>query len=128
MNNVNIIGRLTRDPEHVTTNGGTDICNLRIAVDKRGEGAVFVDVKTFGRQAQTARQYLAKGRQVGIEGRLELDEWTTDSGERRSRLYVIAGNVQFLGAKPQGEPASDSQAPAPVQAVPEQGPQQHTAA
>ena len=124
MNNVNIIGRLTRDPEQVTTNGGTDICNLRIAVDKRGEGAVFVDVKTFGRQAQTARQYLAKGRQVGIEGRLELDEWTTDGGERRSRLYVIAGNVQFLGAKP----STDSQGPSHLQAAPEQGPSEHSVA
>ena len=118
MNNVNMIGRLTRDPEAVTTNGGTDICNLRIAVDRRNEGAVFVDVKTFGRQAQTARQYLAKGRQVGIEGRLELDEWTTDGGERRSRLYVIAGNVQFLGAKPQAETDSESESPAPVEAAP----------
>lgn len=121
MNNVSVIGRLTRDSEKVTPANGTEICNMRIAVDRRGEGAVYVDVKAFGRQAQTAGRYLAKGRQVAIDGRLELDEWRTDSGESRSRLYVIAGSVQFLGAKPQdnanGEQRQASPEPEPAEAA-----------
>ncbi len=102
MNTVTMIGRLTRDPEAVTTDGGTEICNLRIAVDrrKRDEGAVFVDVKAFNGLAHSCSEYLEKGRQVAVTGRLELDEWTTEDDQKRSRLYVIANSVEFLGGRP----------------------------
>jgi single-strand DNA-binding protein len=102
MNDVSLIGRLTRDPELFTTDNGTDIAGLRVAVDRRrrGDGAVFVDVKCFEGQARACADHLAKGRQVAISGRLELDEWKADDGSKRSRLYVIARSVQFLGGKP----------------------------
>ena len=101
MNNVTMIGRLTRDPDAVTTNGGTEICNLRIAVDrrKRDDGAVFVDVKAFQGLAHSCSEYLEKGRQVAVTGRLELDEWTTEDDQKRSRLYVIANSVEFLAGR-----------------------------
>ena len=101
MNNVNLIGRLTRDPENIDTDSDTEIAKLRLAVDRRGEGAVFVDVKAFGRQADSICRYLAKGREVAVSGRLELDQWVAGTGEKRSRLYIIAANVQFLGQAPQ---------------------------
>ncbi len=101
MNTVTMIGRLTRDPEAVTTDGGTEICNLRIAVDrrKRDDGAVFVDVKAFQGLAHSCSEYLEKGRQVAVTGRLELDEWTTEDDQKRSRLYVIANSVEFLAGR-----------------------------
>ena len=103
MNDVSLIGRLTRECELVTTEGGTDIASMRIAVDRRGNGAVFVDVKCFEGQARACAEHLAKGRQVAISGRLELDQWQTDDGAKRSRLYVIAQGVQFVAGKPSAE-------------------------
>jgi len=108
MNSINLTGRLTADPELRTTPSGASVGNMRIAVARRrgrdGEdrGAVFVDVTTFGRLAESVGQYLEKGRQVAVSGRLELDEWETDAGERRSRHKVVADEVEFL-ARPREE-------------------------
>ena len=99
MNQFNGIGRLTRDPELVETSGGTAICNLRVAVDRRNrdDGAVFVDVKAFEGQARACADHLSKGRQVAVTGRLELDEWEAKDGSgKRSRLYLIGERVEFL--------------------------------
>jgi single-strand DNA-binding protein len=114
MNDVSLIGHLTRDPELVTTPTGTDIANLRVAIDRRGRdnGAVFVDAKCFEGQARACAEHLAKGRQVAISGRLDLDEWEADDGTRRSRVYVIAQSVQFLAGRPAAEPAADEPQPA----------------
>jgi single-strand DNA-binding protein len=115
MNDVSLIGRLTRDPELVTTSNGTDIATLRLAVDRRrrDEGAVFLDVKCFEGQARACTEHLAKGRQVAVSGRLELDQWKADVGTKRSRLYVIAQSVQFLGGKPaDADEAADATAAA----------------
>jgi single-strand DNA-binding protein len=102
MNDVSLIGRLTRDPELRTARNGTDVATLRLAVDRRrrDDGAVFVDVTCFEGQARACADHLAKGRQVAISGRLELDQWKADDGTNRSRLYVIAQSVEFLGGKP----------------------------
>jgi single-strand DNA-binding protein len=112
MNDVSLIGRLTRESELVPTPNGTAITNLRVAVDRRGEGAVFVSAKCFEGQARACAQHLAKGRQVAISGRLELDEWEAEDGSKRSQLYVVAQSVQFLGAKPaesQTDPDTDGE-------------------
>lgn len=112
MNNVSLIGRLTRDPELVTTQGGTEICNARIAVDRRGQdGAVYVDVKCFGKQALAVAEHKRKGDQVAVSGRLELDQWEAQDGSKRSRLYVIAERVEFLGRRGQREEESSESAP-----------------
>jgi single-strand DNA-binding protein len=101
MNDVSLIGRLTRDPELVMTANGTSIANLRVAVDRRGrdDGALFVNVKCFEGQARTCAEHLTTGRQVGISGRLEQDEWLAEDGGKRERVYVIAQSVQFLGGR-----------------------------
>jgi single-strand DNA-binding protein len=96
MNTVNLTGRLTRTPELVETKAGTKISTLRLAVPRRGaEGAVFCDVKTFGKQATACVQHLSKGRLVAVEGRLELDEWET-KGQKRSSLYIVGERVEFI--------------------------------
>ncbi len=104
MNSVNLIGRLTRDPELRTTNGGTPVCTLRLAVprppkDDGDAGAVFVDVTTFARQAEAVAEHMAKGRQVAVAGRLEYREWTGEDGSPRSRHEVVASQIDFLDAR-----------------------------
>ncbi|MGH9022509.1 MAG: single-stranded DNA-binding protein [Acidimicrobiia bacterium] len=101
MNTVQLIGRLTRDPESRSANDN-DVCTLRLAVPRRrrsdGEdpGAVFVDVVTFAGLARSCAEHLGKGRQVAVTGRLELSEWEDTAGQRRSRHEVIADEVTFL--------------------------------
>ncbi len=80
LNSVTLVGRLTRDPELRHTNNDRPVCELRLAVDGRGEEpACFIDVVTFDAGAQACSNHLAKGRMIGVTGRLILDEWTTDS-------------------------------------------------
>jgi len=87
------------------TPSGTAVADLGLAVNenyrnKAGEmveTTVFVDIVVWGRQAETSGEYLSKGSPVLIEGRLNLDQWQTESGEKRSRLRVRADRVQFLG-------------------------------
>jgi len=108
MNSITLTGRLTADPDMRTTHSATAVTQFRLAIQRRrsrnGEdrGAVYVDVVSFGGLAESCAQYLAKGRQVAVSGRLELDEWETDAGERRSRHKVVADEVEFL-ARPRAE-------------------------
>jgi single-strand DNA-binding protein len=106
-NKVLLMGNLTRDPEVRYTPKGTAIANLGLAVNRvytldsgeQKEEVTFVDVEVWGRQAETAGQYLCKGRPVFIEGRLRLDSWEDkESGQKRNKLKVVAERVQFLGA------------------------------
>jgi len=104
MNTVNLIGRLTRDPELRSLPSGQAVCEMRIAVDngKSREGEerapTYVDVTTFGPQADACAKHLAQGRQVAVEGRLAYSEWSAEDGSKRSKHSVI-GRVEFL-AKP----------------------------
>ena len=117
MNSVNLIGRLTAEPE-LHDRGGTQVGRLRLAVQRRrnrdGEdrGADFVDVTVFGNQADVCATYLAKARRVAIEGRLQHSEWQAEDGSRRQKLEVIANSVEFLDRKP-----SDDQQPDAAQAA-----------
>lgn len=107
MNTVNLIGRLTADPQLRNTNGGTPVCTLRLAVprppkDGDEQDAVFVDVTTFSRQAEAVAEHLAKGRQVAVTGRLEYRQWTGEDGSPRSKHEVVAAQIDFL-ARPAGQ-------------------------
>ena len=108
MNNITLTGRLTADPDVRGTEAGTAITEFRLAVQRRrsrdGEdrGAVYVNVVTFAGLAQSVGEYLTKGRQVAVSGRLELDEWETEGGERRSRHKVVANELEFLGGRREG--------------------------
>ncbi|HVL07033.1 MAG TPA: single-stranded DNA-binding protein [Acidimicrobiales bacterium] len=101
MNTISIIGRLTRDPELDRTTSGTDVCRIRLAVPRRrkegrDQGAVFVTVVAYGGQAAAVAGFLAKGRQVGVTGRLEYREWTDSDGRHQSVHEVVADHVEFL--------------------------------
>ncbi len=117
LNKVMLIGRLTRDPEVRTFSNGGKVAKFGFAVNNRKknqqtgqweEEAVFLDVEAFnrgdsGKQADLVEQYLAKGRQVFIEGHLKLDSWTAQDGQKRNRLVVVVDNLQFLDSRQDGE-------------------------
>lgn len=118
LNKVFLMGNLTRDPDVRYTPKGTAVADLSMAINmvyrtqdgSDREEVVYVDVVTWGRQAETCGQYLSKGSPVFVEGRLQLDQWEDKDGQKRSRLRVRAERVQFLG---RGK-ASEGKAPAPA--------------
>ncbi len=124
INSVILQGRLTRDPELRYTPGGTAVCDLSLAVNRyyrddnneRQEETLFAPVTVWQRQAENCSEYLEKGSQVIIEGRLKMDEWENDDGESRSQLKVVAQNVQFLGAGGGGGRPEQAEATASTQA------------
>jgi single-strand DNA-binding protein len=106
-NKVILVGNLTRDPELRYTPKGTAIAKIGLAVNRvwrneageTKEEVTFVDVDVFGRTAENVGQYMRKGRPILVEGRLKLDQWDDkQTGQKRSRLGVIAETVQFLGS------------------------------
>ena len=115
LNRVLLIGNLTRDPEVRYTPKGTPVTEIGLAVNRvysgedgeKKEEVTFVDVTLWARQAEVAGQYLKKGRPVFIEGRLQLDSWDDkQTGQKRSRLRVVAENLQLLGSRQDAEGAS----------------------
>ncbi|MGF1452877.1 MAG: single-stranded DNA-binding protein [Opitutales bacterium] len=106
-NKVILMGNLTRDPETRQTPGGMVICKLGLAVSRKystqqgeqREETTFVDVDCFGKQAEVISKYMSKGRPILIEGRLRLDQWETQSGEKRNKMVVVCENFQFVGGR-----------------------------
>lgn len=109
MNKLIIIGRLTRDPEHRLTATGIDICNFTVAVDRKTKSeeknADFFKVVAFKKLAEICADYLKKGKLVMIEGSVKFGEYQTDAGEKRTKVEVIAENMQMLSKneKPENE-------------------------
>lgn len=136
VNVVTLVCRLTFDPELRAIPSGTSVCRLRVAfTTQRKEGEKWVDrpnycdVTVWGKQGELCAQYLEKGRQICVVGRLEWREWTDkESGKKRSALDITAETVQFLssgggGEGPREEPGQwaqtgDSDIPVPATAAP----------
>lgn len=124
INKVMITGNLTRDAELRTTQGGTAVLSLGIAVNDRrrnpqtGEWedyANFVDCTMFGKRAEGIARYLTKGTKVAIEGRLHYSSWEDrNSGQRRSKLDVTIDEIEFMNARG-GNGDQGSYSPAPAQ-------------
>jgi len=106
-NKVILVGNLTRDPELRVTPQGLSICKLSLAVNRNYRGAngedqeetTYVDVDAFGKPAEIISKYMGKGRAMLVEGRLKTDAWTSQSGEKRSKLKVVLENFQFMGGR-----------------------------
>jgi single-strand DNA-binding protein len=129
-NKVLLMGNLTRDVELKQTAGNQSVAEIGLAVNRRfkdrdgndREETTFVDCEAWGRTAEVMAQYLAKGRPVFIEGRLKLDSWQDQSGNKRSKMRVVVEGFQFIDSKgggsgggnaggrsaPQREPAATS--------------------
>ena len=112
INSVVLVGNLTRDPELRHTPSGTAVCSLRLAVNsRRKDGATgqwsdkpnYFDITVWGQQGESCAQYLAKGRPVAVQGRLEWREWDAQDGSKRQAVEIIADNVQFLGGRTDGD-------------------------
>ena len=103
LNRVVLIGRLVRDPETATTAKGDPVARMRIAVDRNRRNAEtneretdFIDIVAWRNQAEFARKYLAKGRLVAVDGRLQVRTWTGQDGTRHVVTEVVAESVQGL--------------------------------
>lgn len=99
INQVTLMGRLTRDPEMRTTTSGKSVCSFSLAVDRQGQDdqADFFDVTAWEKTGELVNQYLSKGRRALVQGRLRQDSWDDkETGKRRSRVEVVAFDVTFL--------------------------------
>jgi single-strand DNA-binding protein len=103
LNSVALIGRLTRDAELKYTAGGQAVCKFSIALNRRKKNgdqwedeANYFDIVLWGRQGESLSQYLVKGKQIGVDGELRQDRWQQD-GQNRSRVEIVANNIQLLG-------------------------------
>jgi single-strand DNA-binding protein len=111
VNKVILVGRLGADPEKLVTGNGRSVAKFNLATSEtwkdsggqRQERTQWHKIVVWGPQADTCAQYLSKGRQVYIEGRLQTREWNDKEGNKRYTTEVVAQNVQFLGSKPNGE-------------------------
>ena len=110
INRVVLVGNLTRDPESRQA-GATTVCTLRLAVNDQVKDQSsgqwvdrpnYFDVDVFGAQGELCVKYLAKGRQVAVEGKLRWREWETQEGQKRSAVSVVADNIQFIGPREGG--------------------------
>lgn len=111
INRVTIVGRLTRDPELRHLPSGTPVLEMGVAVNGRQKDDTgnwtdkpnFFDVKVYGNQAEFLAQHLAKGRRIGVDGRLDWRSWEAQDGTKRSRVDIVAQDVQFLDSRGEGE-------------------------
>ena len=109
VNHVILIGRLTRDAELKYTSGGMAVTKFALAVNKRRkqgdqwvDEANFFDIVLWGRQGESLNMYLLKGKQVAVDGELHQNRWIQD-GENRSKIEIMANNVQLLGGNASGQ-------------------------
>ena len=111
INRVVLTGNLTRDPELRSLPSGMSVCSLRIACNTRRKNNAtgdwedkpnYFDVTVWGAQGENCARFLAKGRPVAIDGRLEWREWDTQDGQKRQAVEIIADAVQFLGGRDEG--------------------------
>jgi single-strand DNA-binding protein len=123
VNKVILIGNVTRDVEVKTTPKGTAVAGITLAVNRnyktdsgeKREEVTFVDVELWGRVAEIAGQYVKKGNPLYVEGRLKQDSWEDkDSGQKRTKLKVVAENIQLLGSRPGAAKATEAR---PVEAA-----------
>ena len=117
VNQVILMGRLTRDPEQRTTGTGKTIVSFSIAVDRGGQDdtADFFNVNAWEKLGELVMQYLTKGRRVLVQGRLRQDRWDDkDTGKKQSRVEVTASDVTFLDGPSDGASARQTEDSAPT--------------
>ena len=115
-NKVILMGNLTRDPETRVTATGLTICKLGLATSRsfttkdgeRREETTFVDIDAFGKQAEVITKYFRKGKPILIEGRLKLDQWESNEGQKRSKMSVVMETFQFVGNRDDNDSTNNS--------------------
>jgi single-strand DNA-binding protein len=111
INRVNITGNLTRDPELRSTGSGMSVLKLGVAVNDRRKNQTsgewedvpnYVDVTVFGARADGLSKFLHKGSKVAVEGKLRWSSWESASGDKRSKLEVVADDIEFMSSREGG--------------------------
>ncbi len=133
MNRVILTGRLTSDPELRYTQSGRARARFSIAINEQyrdaeghqQERTTFVPIVVWGAQAESCASYLSKGRMVAVDGRLRIDTFETQDGERRKVVEVVAQRVEFLGGRREeaaevSEPEAELEPEEPIEAGPEE--------
>ena len=123
MNRVFLIGRLSRDPELRHTTSGMAVCQINVAVGRRtGAGkdpeTDFINVVVWDKQAENVAKYLAKGRQVAVEGRIQTRSYDNNEGKKTYVTEVVANNVEFLGSASDNTRPSSPQEENPFDSMP----------
>ncbi|MCB9852018.1 MAG: single-stranded DNA-binding protein [Phycisphaerales bacterium] len=103
-NKVILAGNLTRDPQLSVLPSNTQVCEFGMAINRKWRGqdgemrdeTCFVDLRAFGRTAETINKYMSKGKPILVEGRLRYDQWEGKDGQKKSRLTVVVDNFQFI--------------------------------
>ena len=108
MNQVVLIGRLSRDPELKETQSGKSVASFTLAVDKYGEGADFINCVVWGKQAENLCKYQSKGSQIGLSGRISTRSYDDTKGNKQYITEVIADSIEFLGNKKKEETEYDA--------------------
>lgn len=105
MNQLNIIGGLTRDPESRTTQSGKQVCTFTVGVNRRNdrEKSDFFRVNAWGELGNNCAKYLSKGKRVRVTGSVSLSTYTAQDGTTRANLEVLAQDVEFLSPASQGQ-------------------------
>ena len=101
MNNVSLVGRLTRDPEIKVSASGSSYARFAIAVDRRkkDDGADFINIIAFGKTSEFIEKYFRKGQRIGINGRIQTGSYEEKDGKKVYTFDVIAENVEFVESK-----------------------------
>ena len=134
-NKVILLGNLTRDPELRYTPQGAAVCEFALALNyvytnkqtgQKVEEVSFIDLVAWGKTGETIAEYMKKGRQILVEGRLKQDRWESQDGKKMSKVRVTVESFQFVGSRPGGEGAGGAGpkggGPAAAGAGPEEGP------
>lgn len=119
LNHIDLMGRLTRDPELRQTANGTAVASFTLAVDRdfgKGEEKQtdFIDIVAWRGTAEFAAKYFAKGRQAVVSGRLQVRDWTDKDGNKRKAAEVVADNIYFADSKRDGAAPAGVSGPEPV--------------
>ena len=118
MNQVVLIGRLTKDPELRFTGTGKAVASMTVAVNRgfgKDKEADFIPVVVWEKQAENCANYLSKGSQVGVQGRMQTRSYETQNGDKRYITEVVANNVEFLGTSGKTGDSGDYQSARPPQ-------------
>jgi single-strand DNA-binding protein len=121
INRAVLVGRLTRDPELRSTASGMSVLSMRLAFNDRRknpqtgeweEMSNYIDVTLFGKRAEALSRFLSKGTRIGVDGRLRWSEWESSSGDKRSKIEVIADELELLDSREGGQGGGGGSTPA----------------
>ena len=108
MNTIQLIGRLTNEPELRTTQSEKNVCNFNIAVNRTSsEGTDFISCQVWGTQAENLCKYQKKGNLIGVIGSLRIDKFQDDQGNDKYKSYVLANNIEYLTSKKEESESSN---------------------